>query len=108
MAKDRKITETDRYWYKLGFMNGESQLTRTVEKLRAAFGHLFDELTRLDRDDPRVGVLLDYKAVDQIITALRKPTKNFPLANKITLKKLRAEKKDAKAVLKGLEQELLK
>lgn len=55
MAKithNRKVTEENRNWYKLGFLNGEDQLKETINKLRVAYGHLFDELTRLDEERP--------------------------------------------------------
>lgn len=101
-AKDRKISEENREFYRLGFLNGEAQLQSQVAKLRAAYGYLFEELTRLDREQPVVGVFLDYKTVNAIIKALKNATKNSRLASKLKKKKKEAQAKDAEAVLKDI------
>lgn len=81
--KDRKISETDQAFYKLGFQNGQQQLERTLILLRTTNNQLWDELTRLDREDPVTGVVVPEVMVQQIIRALRKPTRNYRLARKL-------------------------
>ena len=84
--KDRKISETDRAFYKLGFQDGERQLERTIILLKTTNKRLWDELTRLDRVDPVAGVLVPEVMAHRIIKVLRKPMRNYHLAKK--LKKL--------------------
>ena len=86
IKKDRQITLTDRVFYKLGFQDGERQLEYTMRLLKATNNRLWNELCRLDRVDPIAGVLVPEVMVSQIIKALNKPTKNYPLAKR--LKKL--------------------
>ena len=104
MTKDRKVTESDRQWYRLGYLNGQSQLQQTLEVLQTSISYLASELARLDRDEPRVGVLLNYEMVDRVIKGLRKPTKNFPLANTIDGIKKKAQKNDAHTALMAIKQ----
>ncbi len=106
--KRRKISETERTFYRLGFLNGEQRLERTIELLRTTNGILWDELTRLDRDKPVVGVLLPYDTINRIITGLSE--KGGHRRNRIlirTLKKMKAEarKADSHSALMDLEAE---
>ncbi len=82
MAKNRKYTESDKNWYKLGFMDGENQLRRTMEVLKTTNVRLYDELCRLDKDSPVVGVLLPFSVVERLVKQLKKPINHPHLARK--------------------------
>ncbi len=82
--KDRKISPTDRAFYKLGFQDGEQQLKKTLNVLTTTNRELWDELVRLDKTDPiEDEILIPTKMVERIIRALKKPLSNFYLAGKI-------------------------
>ena len=77
MAKQsRKVSDTDRAFYKLGLQDGRRQLERTIILLKTTNRTLWDELCRLDREDPIAGVIMSRVLAKEIIKALRKPTKN--------------------------------
>ena len=97
-----EMTDNDKYWYSLGFNNGEAQLKCTLEKLRASYHVLFDELTRLDKKQPVVGVLLSYKIIKSMLKAIRKGTVNYKLAAEIQRKYDEARAKDNLQVLTEL------
>ncbi len=87
--KTRKITETDRAFYKLGLQEGENRLKRTLELLKTTNARLWDELCRLDEAEPREGVLLSFKTINQVIRNAKTGTVNPCLAHK--LEKIRGE-----------------
>ncbi len=89
LRKTRKITETDRAFYKLGLQEGENRLKRTLELLKTTNARLWDELCRLDETEPRVGVLLSFKTINQVIRNAKTGTVNSDLAYK--LEKIRGE-----------------
>lgn len=71
--KDRKVTDTDRAWYKLGFMAGKAENARKIALLQIAnkaVADLFEEEQRLDKDDPVVGVMVPFEDVERIIESL--------------------------------------
>lgn len=104
--KKREITERDRQFYKMGFLNGCAQHDQTVNKLRGAYAQLFEELTRLDREEPLMGVLLDYKLVGSIIKGLRNAKGSYyrGIALRLMRMKRKAQKKDAADSLEVLEE----
>ena len=102
MAKDREVTQENKYFYKLGFMNGENRLQKTIEAVIKTNAHLMQELLRLDREQPVVGVLLDYNTIDKIIKAISKPLANRPLAKKIQVKRNKSRQKDDYAALMSI------
>ena len=87
--KTRKITEIDRAFYKLGFQDGENRLKQTLNLLKTTNARLWDEPCRLDEAEPRVGVLLSSKMINQVIRNAKKGTVNPRLAHK--LEKIRGE-----------------
>lgn len=121
MAKKiRKTTEEDKDWYKLGlldgeksvrkeayrlgFQNGESQLKETIEKIRQCNKHLLDELTRLDRHKPVMGVLLDHKTINTVIRQSKK-CNHIPLACRIKKLQEEAIKREAHDLLMSVTSE---
>jgi len=97
--KDRKITDTDRGWYRLGLLENVQaikaayargwqegwqegrqeavkQLENRIEKVCATNHQLLIEMLRLGRDEPLVGVLLTYDFANLLIQRLRKFDKN--------------------------------
>ena len=101
MAKDRKITQENKDFYRLGYLNGEHRLKRTIEVLAKANHHLWEELTRLDLKEPRGGVLIDYKTFGQILKHVTKKER-FCLVKKLKLKENRAKNRDEHNLLMGI------
>lgn len=118
--KTRKITETDKTWYKLGlqdgeakgkkegyrlgFQRGEAQIKETIAKLRQCYKHLFDELTKLDRYKPVMGVLLDHKTIGTIIRQAGR-NKNKPFARRIKKLQKEAQEREAHDLLMSVTSE---
>lgn len=72
--------------YKLGMDRAEHKLRRQINVIENAYGHLFDEITRLEIDDPKYGVMVSEKMMKQIISLLKKHTQAHILIK--TLKNL--------------------
>ncbi len=99
MAKDKKITEENEDFYRLGFINGEGQLKAQIALFKKVNGMLFDELARLDRSDPKVGVLLSYKKIETIIRNLKRAKCNWLVIELRKLKHESQERNDGAAFL---------
>ena len=55
MKKNREFTENEKEIYRLGYLNAESRLQRSIDNIKATNRHLMDEVLRLDLDKPVVG-----------------------------------------------------
>ena len=102
--KNRKVSQANTRWYCLGYKNGENQLEqKTLKALRQVNNILYEEVTRLDRNKPVTGVLLNYNTIDRVIEALPKRDHRVLIKR---LKRMRAEarKNDNLAVLLTLEE----
>ena len=104
MAKDRKITEEDKTFYRLGYLNGESKSDRMIALLQKVNGLLADEIKWLDRKEPRIGVFLDYKTVEQVIKLAYGRGQNPYLARRLKEMRDKARARDAHTVLMAIEQ----
>lgn len=102
MAKDRKkVTQENKHFYKLGYMNGENRLQKTIEALKKANHYLWEELTRLDQEEPRGGVIIDNKTLRGIVKALHKKDSKH-LIRKIEAKKVKQLKAMEHRILMSL------
>jgi len=123
--KNRKITDTDKLptkqdiviyrlgknagekigykaGRKAGFNEGEQKSKATIAALRRATGIMFDEIERKDQTDPRVGVLLSYKTIEQIIKNAKSGTENRPLAHKLEQMRDEAQRQNGRDFRKDL------
>lgn len=75
--KNRKITETDKAWYHIGLLEGEQRLKQTIILLRKTNNALWDELLRLDRIEPVVGIVLSFSETKRFIKALKKTNPRY-------------------------------
>lgn len=89
----REISETDRTFYKLGVLDGEDRLNRTIKLLKTTNRALWDELTRLDRAEPLVGVMVSFFTTGRIIKSLEQSKNNLPLLRKLKKMQVAAKKK---------------
>lgn len=80
MAKKRKITNTDKAFYQLGYQDGERRERKMLLLLQKTNRALWDELCKLDERKPIVGVLMSFKVVERLIKSLKKPIKHLSLA----------------------------
>ena len=71
--KPRKITPTDRAFYKLGYMDSVRDNQARLDLLKKTNHQLWDELCSLDATEPLVGVTLSFKEMTHLIKMLRKP-----------------------------------
>jgi len=71
VKKDREITDVDRAFYKLGVMDGENRNKQSLIALQNANRCLAEEIVRLDREDPIVGVVVPFRFAGVIIKSLR-------------------------------------
>jgi len=97
----KKATEIEKKWYRLGYLNGTRQLEGTLKRLKTGYGHLFDEITRLDKEKPRVGVLVDYKTFDTIILIAEKQKRTY-FVRRLKQMQKRSHEKDNHAALMNI------
>lgn len=92
-TKKRKISDTDRAFYKLGVQEGENRLKSRMNILVTTNARLFQELARLDRVEPLpgTGVNLGLDQIKRVIAALKRPKANPYMAGRLQ-KKLDAAK----------------
>ena len=124
-SKDRRITPTDRAWYRLGKLDSEQPIKEAynrgvkkgkeqaeqnyenrIHKVCATNHQLLIEMLRLDRIEPVVGVHLTFDFANSLILRLREFDKNSWHASRIKhfINKADSEWCDA---LEGLESELI-
>lgn len=91
----REISETDQAFYKLGVMDGEDRLKRTIKLLKTTNRALWDELTRLDRAEPLAssGVTISFADMERIIEILKRGKTRIALARKMKMMQRKAKKK---------------
>lgn len=83
----REITDIDRAFYRLGQLDAEEYIQKTmmilrqsIEQLKRVNALLVDEIYNLDESRPRAGVLVSLKVVWRVVKALKKLSVNLPLA----------------------------
>ena len=77
--KNRKITDTDRAWFKLGLIEGEQRSAEIIVGLRKATAALFEEVERLDRVYPikSTGVFISFRKLERMREAFRRPRPSY-------------------------------
>ena len=77
--KNRKITETDKAWFKLGVIEGEQRSQRTIAGLRRVTALLYNEIERLDRVYPvkNTGVFISFRRLERMREAFRRTSPSY-------------------------------
>jgi len=77
--KNRKITGTDKAWFKLGVIEGEQRSAEIIAGLRRATAILFEEAERLDRVYPvkDTGVFISFRRLERMREAFRRPRPSY-------------------------------
>lgn len=77
--KNRKITETNRAWFKFGVIEGEQRSAEIIAGLRRATAILFEEAERLDRVYPvkDTGVFISFRRLERMREAFRRPKPSY-------------------------------
>lgn len=70
--RTKKISITDRTFYKLGFLDGTAEAQKTINVMQTTNGALYKELVRLDQYHPTTGVLLDKDTASRMLNLLQK------------------------------------
>ena len=82
--KNREFSETEKEIYRLGFLNGESQLRQANNVIRTVNSHLMDELQRLDIEKPVLGdpnhITITFKG--SVLTRIIKELQKKPITDK--------------------------
>jgi len=96
MAKNRKITETDKAWYESGYLDGEKigfqrGKQQTIVIFKKKNHELWQLLKRKDRENPVVGVKLTFAEARKLIVALKMSGKSLYRAGQLQKKLKKAE-----------------
>lgn len=83
MTKKRKISEENRAFFKLGVLEGEQRMRKALADLKTVNRELCDIVMEMDKNQPVVGVMLDFKLARRVVKQCKIGRKNPPLANKI-------------------------
>jgi len=101
ITKTRKFSKTYIRAYQLGCLNTEVDIKKTLNALRATNKALWEELARLDKENPKGGVLLDYDTAEQVVRAARK-ARNYYLTGKIRKAIKRGRARDDHAAIMAM------
>ncbi|MBN2312355.1 MAG: hypothetical protein JXM79_00405 [Sedimentisphaerales bacterium] len=93
--------------YQRGLIEGKNRHKAMIEQMAITNGHLFEMLSEINGSpEPLEGVLLSFELVDQIIAALKRPTRSCKLAK--LLHKLQTQSvRTFRALLQQAEGELM-
>lgn len=84
--KNRKVSEMDRTFYKLGVQDGEDRIRASLVAMQNANRCLAEEIARLDKEDPIVGVVVPFGIAERIAQSL--PSSRRDYYNAKTLRRM--------------------
>ena len=104
LTNPKKISVENKQFYTLGYLNGESRLQKQIKEMKKVNNILMDEILRLDREEPRNGVVMGYVEVGRLIKALKQTRIRYDIAVKLQKRLDKARANDNQEVLLALDQ----